>query len=285
MKDILVNCAWCKKSFARPKRQVNEAKKFGWKSYCSRTCQAESLNKSIVLRCSNSVCDKSFRRQPNDILSTASYCSQSCAATCNNRKYPKRKALIRSCIQCDRSFKASSRQVCCSRKCRDESQIITGATILSRIKKFYAANGRIPLKQEFEHYGAARGRFGTWNNAVVAAGFKPNPVMFANRYLANDGHECDSFTEKIIDDWLNAKGIAHKRRLNYPGSKLLSVDFVVGNKWIEFFGLAGELNNYDKLIGRKREICQKNKIKLIEIYPKDLFPAKKREEFLKNIFS
>lgn len=134
-------------------------------------------------------------------------------------------------------------------------------------------------------YKEARAAFGNWNNAIKAAGFEPNPVMFANRYVANDGHECDSFTEKIIDDWLYTKSISHQRRLNYPGSKLLSVDFVVGNKWIEFFGLAGELKDYDKLVQRKRVICRKNKIKLVEIYPKDLFPARKREQFLTRIFS
>ena len=140
------------------------------------------------------------------------------------------------------------------------------------------------MKQEFEHYSAARDRFGTWNKAVIAAGFEPNPVRFANRYIANDGHECDSFTEKIIDDWLSAKNVSHERRRSYPGNKLLSVDFVVGDKWVEFFGLAGELKDYDKIIKRKRAICRENKIALVEIYPKDLFPAKKRDKFLGKIF-
>ena len=29
--------------------------------------------------------------------------------------------------------------------------------------------------------------FSTWNKAVIAAGFKPNPVKFANKYIAEDG--------------------------------------------------------------------------------------------------
>lgn len=262
---------------------MNEAKKFGWKSYCSRACQTQALIKAIFLECSNSRCGKSFQRRPRAIGSV-SFCSQSCAAIINNSKYPKRKAHIASCVLCRKSFKVSHQQIFCSRACRDKGQIIEKGKILSSIKEFHREFGRIPLKREFEHYSAARDRFSTWNNAIVAAGFKPNPVMFANRYIANDGHECDSFTEKIIDDWLYAKDISHQRRLNYPGSKLLSVDFVVSNKWIEFFGLAGELKDYDKLIERKREICRKNNIKLIEIYPKDLFPAKKREQIFMKMF-
>lgn len=284
MKEISINCAWCKKSFARPRRQVNEAKKFGWKSYCSRTCQAESLNKSTVLKCSNPICDKSFWRQPNDIISKASYCSQSCAATINNKKYPKRKGAIALCVNCNKAFKVSHKQASCSRSCRDKAQVIGKEQILLCIKEFHREFGRIPLKREFEHCSAARDRFGTWNNAIKAAGFDPNPVMFAKRYIANDGHECDSFTEKIIDDWLFAKNISHQRSLPYPGNKLLSVDFVVGNKWIEFFGLAGELGDYDMLVQRKRRLCRRHNIKLIEIYPKDLFPAKKREEIFTKIF-
>lgn len=281
----MVQCSQCGISIQRDKRRLNEAEKFGWKLYCSRACQAKSLNKSIVLKCSNMGCCESFKRQPSDIKSVASYCSQSCAATLNNSKYPKRKASIKSCSECGKSFKASSQQLFCSRRCRDSGQIIGKDEILSGIATFHKQFGRIPLKREFEHYSAARDRFGTWNSAIMAAGFDPNPVRFAHRHIANDGHQCDSFTEKIIDDWLFAKNISHQRRLVYPGSKLLTVDFVVGNKWIEFFGLAGELDEYDKLIKRKRKLCQKNRITLLELYPKDLFPAKKRERILTKIFN
>ena len=56
-------------------------------------------------------------------------------------------------------------------------------------------------------YGEAREIFGSWNNAVEAAGFKPNPVLFAEKHTADDGHHCDSLAEKIIDDWLNSQKI------------------------------------------------------------------------------
>ena len=73
--------------------------------------------------------------------------------------------------------------------------------ILAKIKEFYKKEKRIPFKKEFSHYGAAQERFGSWNKAVESAGFKPNPVIFARKHKANDGHICDSFAEKIIEDW------------------------------------------------------------------------------------
>jgi hypothetical protein len=45
-------------------------------------------------------------------------------------------------------------------------------------------------------------RFGSWNNAIRLAGFEPNSVIFSKKFLAKDGHVCDSYAEKIIDDWL-----------------------------------------------------------------------------------
>jgi len=51
--------------------------------------------------------------------------------------------------------------------------------------------------------------------------------MFAKKYTANDEHHCDSLAEKIIDDWLYARKIEHKRKIHYPDNKALTVDFVL----------------------------------------------------------
>ncbi len=72
--------------------------------------------------------------------------------------------------------------------------------LIQIIKKFYRANKRIPLKREIGETRVYRQNFGTWNNAIRSAGFDPNPVRFAKKFIANDGHHCDSFTEKVIDD-------------------------------------------------------------------------------------
>jgi len=119
-------------------------------------------------------------------------------------------------------------------------------------RQFYKDHSRIPLKRECIHYHAVRIRFKGWNNAILVAGFDPNPVMFAKKYLANDGHKCDSLSERIIDDWLSRRNINHQRSVPYPNNEQFTADFVVDKYWIEFFGLSGELKRYDYL-KRKKE--------------------------------
>lgn len=154
--------------------------------------------------------------------------------------------------------------------------VIPESELLDKIKKFVKKNGRIPYKWEIGHYSAMRGRFGTWNKAIEAAGFKPNPVMFAKKYIAKDGDKCDSLAEKIIDDYLSKRNIKHTRNFPYPGSEGFTVDFKVGDFWIEFFGLSGGLKRYDELKERKLKLAKKYKLKIVEIYPKDVFSLSKK---------
>lgn len=102
--------------------------------------------------------------------------------------------------------------------------------------------------------------------------------MFAKKWIANDGHKCDSLAEKIIDDWLFARKIVHKRTVPYPENQSFTADFVVGNIWIEFFGLFGEHKRYDELRRMKLDLTKKHNLKLIEIYPNQLFPVNKLDE-------
>jgi hypothetical protein len=51
----------------------------------------------------------------------------------------------------------------------------------------------------------------------------------------------------------------------------MTADFAIGNVRIEYFGLRGLNKIYDQIIQIKRDICLKEKLKLIEIYPADLF--------------
>lgn len=156
--------------------------------------------------------------------------------------------------------------------------------LITLIKEFYELNKRIPTKRDFVSvYRPILRVFGTWNNAIEAAGFEPNPVMFAKKYIANDGHRCDSLAEKIIDDWLTARKIKHKVNVPYPENKSLTADFVVNGKWIEFFGLDGELKSYDRLKKKKLKLVRKHYLKLIAIYPQDLFPECKLSQILSSL--
>lgn len=277
--DLPINCAECGRVFLRSEKRIKEGIKRNWQTFCSSQCLSNFRNKQKTFKCGNPKCNKTFKRQPSQIPpSGICFCSKSCAVTVNNHKSPKRQPKIRTCPVCGKKFTGNRKY--CSAICRPKPRKITKKQIISDIKKFYKKNGRIPLKKEYSHYKASRLRFGTWNRAIKEAGFEPNPVMFAKKYTANDGHHCDSLAEKIIDDWLYARKIRHKINVPYPLGNLLTADFLIGNVWIEFFGLDGQLKSYDQIKKRKMEIAKKLDLRLIAIYPQDLFPRCKLNEVL-----
>jgi len=282
MNLIKIKCAFCGKNFLRPAGRANEAKKFDWNQYCSKKCQNKARLRRIEKICSNPDCSKNVSRELGQFKRSKSgwiFCSRSCAVSFNNSEFPKRKKKIKKCNYCNKEFSGNKKY--CSKECKDRAQIINEKELLQQIRRFYQKNKRIPLKRESSHYGAIRSRFGAWNKAIEAAGFKPNPILFAKKCIANDGHKCDSLAEKIIDDWFYARKIKHERKIPYPDDKSLTVDFVIKNKWIEFFGLVGAIKRYDQLIQKKRRISKKHDLSLIEIYPKDLFPINRLEEIIK----
>lgn len=73
-------------------------------------------------------CSKEFNKYPKEIENTNSnFCSRSCAAKVNNKKFPKRKRLIlreKNCLNCNCLMTKEGRKYC-SRKCRDDHFITT----------------------------------------------------------------------------------------------------------------------------------------------------------------
>lgn len=269
-------CTFCRKSFFRDLNRVNENKKLGWRIFCSNKCLGLSRRRRKELVCAREGCGKCFARTPGDSSkSKAFYCSHRCAAIVDNKIHPRNPGVLKICAYCHKNFK--SREKYCSRKCKDLGETISDADLISQMKGFVKKNGRIPFKQEFIHSHAARLRFGTWNRAIEAAGFRPNPVMFAKKYIAKDGDKCDSLAEKIIDDYLSREKIKHIKNFPYPGNKGFTVDFKVGDFWIEFFGLSGGLKRYDELKERKLGLAKRHRLKIIEIYPEDIFPLSKKK--------
>ncbi len=278
---VTVNCYFCGKKFLKDRGHFNENVKLGHNFYCSRICLSKAQNKQVSLSCKNPLCLKIFKRQPNDInLKGNNYCSLSCAAKVNNSKFPKRHAIIKKCLVCDEDF--TGREKYCSLKCKHESQIITKKEIIKTIQEFYKKESRIPLKRGFHNYHASRLRFGTWNKAIKTAGFEPNPVKFAKKFIALDDHKCDSFSEMIIDNWLFEKNIPHKRGIYYPNSNL-KTDFLIGNFYVEFVGLSGVMKKYDFLFRKKKRLVKKLSLNLVEIYPRDLFPENRLELILSPV--
>ncbi len=279
MDPILVPCMQCGKNVQRSSQRMNESKKNNWKIYCSRKCQSLAKNLQIESKCYRDGCDILVKRRKSEFdRFKVAYCSRRCAAIVNNKKYPRVHGVIKVCDYCSKLFK--SRKKYCSLDCKNKAAIIPKDWLLNKINSFFKKEGRIPFKNEIGNYHAFRSRFGTWNKAIEMAGLKPNPVMFANRHLAKDGHKCDSLAEKIIDDWLFKRKIEHTRRIPYPGKQHLTADFMINNYWIEFFGLYGEHKRYDQLRKLKLKIAKAHKLKLIEIYPKDLFPKNNLSQIL-----
>ena len=166
------------------------------------------------------------------------------------------------------------------KKSAETRRIYTKEKLLLTIREFVEKHGRVPTKNEFVHshfypdHMTYRDNFGTWNDAIKEAGYKLNENWFSRRNLcAKDGHCCNSISEIIIDDWLSENNVSHTREVLYPEGRY-RCDFVVNNTFVEFFGLSnvsGVCLNYNEIIVRKREMCKKHNIRLIEIYEKNLY--------------
>ena len=169
------------------------------------------------------------------------------------------------------------------RKSAEARRIYTKEKLIQMIKTFVEKHGRSPTKNEFvkirnsfyPNHTTFRDYFGTWNNAIRAAGYEPNEQWFATArdLSAKDGHKCNSVSEIIIDDWLFDNNIPHVREYLYPEGRY-SCDFIVNDIFIEFFGLVNAPDvapNYRKIMQKKREICRKYNIRLIELYENDLY--------------
>lgn len=147
----------------------------------------------------------------------------------------------------------------------------TRASLIKEITNFAQQQRRIPLKKEFNSRRAFRATFGTWNNAIRAAGYDPNPVLYSKRIIAADGHTCDSFAEQIIDNWLHSHHIQHLLHYRYLNTKM-TADFYVANldTYVEYFGLCGVNPKYDRNMKNKLNFINKHRPKLIALYPNDL---------------
>lgn len=282
VKTATAKCAFCKKKFDRPIGRYREAIKFKWKQYCSPKCKRQIKVKGKEFKCGNPNCSNTIFKTPSNIRRSISgriYCSQTCAAIYNNHH----RAKYNNCKHCGKVVPSWNKY--CSSKCsaagRKKTLDQTQFDAIARIRKFYKTYKRIPVKREmYGLYKTARLAFGSWNKAVEASGFDPNPVLFTKKFVANDGHICDSFTEKIIDDWLLDHSIPHERQYPYTNPRF-TADFKIGdNTLVEFFGLAGVRRGYDEIIIKKRVMAEKSQMRLIELYHKDVYPISKLDNLL-----
>lgn len=289
-RQVKIKCDFCNKLFLRRLHHVKESVKLGLNSYCSKKCQYKSKIKGRSLLCNNEYCKKEFYKTLHEISKT-NYCSRSCATIVNNQKYPKWPK--RYCTKCRKEFKNRESKYC-SRECgrsalyNNRGHIATKyifKEIREEIEKISKKLGRTPSRRELGNMSYAAIRiFGSWNNAITTVGLIPHRshdhrMYKRSRTKAIDGHLCDSVSEATIDNWLHRNKIQHNRNVSYPNTNHLADWAISSNKiFIEYFGLAKDSPRYDRSIKQKQKICQKNNIKLISIYPKDLYPKNHLDE-------
>lgn len=276
-RSMEIICEYCGNTFYRDIGRYNEAIKNNWRQFCSPNCQNNAKQKRIELRCSYPECKKLFVRKLSQILlSDKLFCSSSCSAkyygriTKSDHAHPCNLPGCNNVVTSDYPGKKY-----CSPECLKKYQKLSTyskESVVQSIQNFHNQYERIPLKYELGAiYAPARRFFGTWNNAIKAAGYDPNPVMFAKHYLANDGHKCDSMAEKIVDDWLYGKKIKHRVHVPYPWNNGMKCDFLIGDTWVEIFGLEGNVARYDELKREKLELAKIHKLKLFRLTLKDVY--------------
>jgi len=283
VRKVKIKCHLCHQHFQTKRAYFTFNKEAGYNSFCSKKCHYKSKWLGKTLSCENPKCDKKFYRSLTNI-SAFNYCSKSCAAIINNQKFPKWPK--RYCAKCKKEFKNRESKYCsweCSRSAlyNNRGHIATKYTakeIREHIKNLFDRLGRTPARRELGNMSYAAIRiFKSWNNAISAVGLAPNRSHDHRMYKrsktkANDGHLCDSISESIIDNWLYKNKIKHSRNVSYPDTNHLADWGIDNNKtFIEYFGLAKDSPRYDRSIKEKIKICKKHKIKLIDIYPKDLY--------------
>ncbi len=301
----LVNCFFCSKEFYKDNRHINENKKLGHKSYCSSVCLVVARTKRIELKCNNPNCRKVLFRSPGAI-SPRNFCNHLCSATVNNKgiirnklgkngqEDPEIKRIVREKISKNVRDAISKYSAEEKLKRRESSSrggknrwenyqsAYTKEYVLEGIKSFYLQMGRVPVKRELNRfYLPARKFFRTWNKAIEEVGLKPNPVLFADHHLAKDGHKCDSLAEMIIDDYLSENNIKHLRCVPYTEGPY-TADFKIGHVLVEYYGLAGEFEKYDNNKQIKKNLAVKYNLKVLEVYPKDLYPNLRLDRFFRK---
>lgn len=293
MRLITVECDYCHNLFDRSSRRINEAIKKNWRQFCSINCQSlAKQGRPNIYICKT--CGSNITRTKQSIASSGNiFCSQHCFAKYNNMHRITRLTIAKKermlhrpiCknINCQKQIGLENK-LFCSPKCRFETYKKYNIDYVERnIKNFVRKTGRIPTKNEISSLNSkARRVFGSWNKAIESSGFIPNTVKFSRKYISNDGHRCDSLSEKIVDDWLFARKIPHQVKVKYPWNNGMSADFKVGDKWIELFGLSGQLESYDRLMKIKLKNIKIYKLNLISLYLCDIFPHNRLEEKLSS---
>ncbi|TSC89817.1 MAG: Uncharacterized protein G01um10143_307 [Parcubacteria group bacterium Gr01-1014_3] len=259
----------------------------GHNFYCSKECQGRSFNKQVSFVCENTECGAEFKKFRKEV-GAHNYCSMRCAAIVNNKKFPKHVIKLKICRICEKQFTGGN--IYCANVCYKKSRVRhKPEDLIKSLKHTYEKLGRVPAKREIPELASpCIYAFGSWGNAIKAAGLEPNRSHEHRMYKrtmtkAKDGHSCDSISEALIDNWLSDNEVKHLRDFPYPNSGHKADWAINDTLFIEYFGLAGDSPRYDRDMKIKKKICEKLGIRLVAIYPQDLYPKLNLNSKLKNL--
>ena len=106
---IKTRCCFCHRQFHKDKRHLKWNEKLGHNSYCSKECESSYRRTGKWLICDNKNCKQKFYRILSGI-SRFNYCTGSCAAVVNNKKYPKWP--VKYCKKCKNPFRREGSPYC-----------------------------------------------------------------------------------------------------------------------------------------------------------------------------
>lgn len=134
------------------------------------------------------------------------------------------------------------------------------------IRKAQEIDGDPKLVRKSINYNVIKQLFGYVSVLLIAADFIPAlNWKTGTKYVANDGHMCDSQQEVEIDNYLTKLGLIHRRQAHYPIGKM-TCDFAIDNIFIEYAGLINAgYKSYVKTIAKKQEIATQHGIHLIVV--------------------
>lgn len=314
---LRLECEHCHKDFWKSTKKVKLYLRGNSKQRNLDKCQFCSLKCAGLAKSSEKkeyackLCGKAVFRRGFEVESSGNvFCSKSCSVTTRNTgrkrtdeeklkvsiklfrgKIPEKKQTasrsFHPCAVC--GAKREKKRKTCSKACASmqktgEQPLLSAELAKATFDKFVLDNNRVPSQREHSLLlNFARREFKTWNKMILHFGYTPmTKNLSKKRIKCSDGHIVDSVSEKIIDEFLTSHNISHEVHKRYNDSKLISDFFLTDhNVYVEYFGLDGEFVKYDENTQRKLKLFEDNDLKVITVYPKDLFPENKLSELFK----
>lgn len=124
----------------------------------------------------------------------------------------------------------------------------------------------------------AKAVFGSWQQYLHEAGLlekAPRKGQSGYVTIANDGHVALSIGERIVCDWLHARGIGHDKEPAYPkhpewnaGGKLRA-DWLINDCWVELAGRMDDVK-YAENVARKQQLAAACGLRHFVLLPAEL---------------